>query len=320
MFRIAGLRCLHSGVGIENVVRVVTALAERQHGLVRTNQLQPEDQARLRHLARRGMVRRIAKGVYQVGGSPVTWRQRLQAGVWALGPSAVVSHAAAAQLLGFDTYTDEILEFTVDRSCRGRSPSGFAATVHTSMVRPQRDRLIIEGLPVTTASRTVFDLARSSAPRHQLEAAVDSALRQRLTTLDVLVERLAAVTGPARWGIARLADVLVTAGGHSYLERRFLQLVHTAGLPMPAPQVVHRQDGRHVARVDFLFEQANVVVEVSGGRGHTSPSDRARDARRRNRLQQLGRVVLEFTYEQITAAEDEVVDVLAQSLGLDDAA
>jgi len=55
-----------------------------------------------------------------------------------------------------------------------------------------------------------------------------------------------------------------------------------------------------VARVDFLFDEFAVVVEVSGGKGHSSPSERARDAQRRNELQDLGQRVFEYTWEDVT--------------------
>jgi hypothetical protein len=169
---------------------------------------------------------------------------------------------------------------------------------------------------VTSAARTILDLARGRTLAALLEAAIDSAIRLRLTTLDRIIDRISDVTGAARWGVRQLDALLATSGGHTLLERRFLQVVARAGLPMPTPQVVHRAGGRHVARVDFLFEQHNVVVEVSGGRGHSSPRERAKDARRRNELQQLGRIVLEFTFEQITFREAMVVELLHRSLGL----
>lgn len=67
--------------------------------------------------------------------------------------------------------------------------------------------------------------------------------------------------------------------------------------------MIHRRDGKHVARVDFLFEDQSVVIEVTGRRGRSSPAERARDAQRRNELQDLGRKVYEFTWEQITRQE-----------------
>jgi very-short-patch-repair endonuclease len=63
-----------------------------------------------------------------------------------------------------------------------------------------------------------------------------------------------------------------------------------------------------------LFRAAGVVVEVSGGRGHSSAADRAKDARRRNDLQQLGRIVLEFTYEDVTRRRHSVADTVRAAL------
>ena len=100
--------------------------------------------------------------------------------------------------------------------------------------------------------------------------------------------------------------MLVDSGVHTHLERRFLELVREAGLPAPRMQVVFRVDGRHVARVDFLFDDFGVVVEVSGQKGHASPSDRARDAQRRNELQDLGLRVFEYTFDDVTKRPDMV--------------
>ncbi|HZB40908.1 MAG TPA: DUF559 domain-containing protein [Ilumatobacter sp.] len=82
---------------------------------------------------------------------------------------------------------------------------------------------------------------------------------------------------------------------------------------MPETQVVHERDGQFVARVDFLFPHHGIVVEVSGGRGHSTAADRAKDARRRNELQDLGRLVLEFTYEDVMERESYVVRTLRKS-------
>jgi hypothetical protein len=171
----------------------------------------------------------------------------------------------------------------------------------------------VDGLRVTSPERTIIDLARAGTSTKLLEAAIDSLIRLRLTTLDHIVDRIADHKGSSRWGVAQLDALVLTSGGHSVLERRFLRLLRNAGLPRPSPQVVHRDDGRHVARVDFLFPEHGVVVEVSGGRGHSSAADRAKDARRRNQLQQIGRTVLEFTYEDVMERETYVLETLKAS-------
>lgn len=94
------------------------------------------------------------------------------------------------------------------------------------------------------------------------------------------------------------------------LERRFLGLVRRSGLPHPRPQVVERRGSTHIARVDFSWDDRRVVVEVSGRKGHSSPAERARDAHRRNELQDLGWRVYEFTWEQVTRRSEWVIGTL----------
>ena len=301
-------------MAIDDLIDRITALAKQQHGLVRLDQLPTSEHRRVRHLDDRGIVERLASGVYRVSGSPGTWMQSLQAGIWALGRGAVVSHAAAARLHGLDRFEDNpSVDFTVIRGHRERGLATIPAVVHSTTLPLNGDLRHVAGLPVTSPARTILDLARAGVPSPLLEAAIDSALRLRLTTLGHLIDRVEQVKGPGRRGVARLDELLVTSGGHSVLERRFLTLVRRAGLAMPTPQVVHRENGRHVARVDFVFPEHDLVVEVSGGRGHSTASDRAKDARRRNELQRLGRTVLEFTYEDVTARDAYVIRTLKQA-------
>jgi len=107
--------------------------------------------------------------------------------------------------------------------------------------------------------------------------------------------------------------MLITSGGHTVLEREFLKIVTSWHLPIPETQVVHTRNGEFIARVDFLFRDHGIVVEVSGGRGHSTAADRAKDARRRNGLQDLGRIVLEFTHEDVMNHEMYVVRTLRKS-------
>ena len=119
---------------------------------------------------------------------------------------------------------------------------------------------------------------------------------------------------PGRWGAPRLDDLLLDSGGHTILERRFLQLMRKAGLPKPRTQVGHQRDGQTFARVDFLFEEHGVVVEVSGRRGHASDAERARDAQRRNELQDIGQKVYEYTFRQVTRDSSYVIRTMRARL------
>lgn len=303
---------------MKDFVERVTSSAARQHGLVRIEQFDGVELERLRRLAKGGIVQSLFKGVYRVSGAPQTWMQTLTAAVWALGHTAVVSHAAAARLWRLDGFTGDVVEVTVGRERRGRAiPVELARAnipVHTTKFRLPDDTVIRDGLPVASVERTIVDLARAGVDIGRLEAAIDSAIRLRLTDVDRIAERVAHVRGSGRWRVARLDNLLATAGGHTFLERRFLKVMRQAGIALPTPQVVHQHEGRFIARVDFVFEAEGVVVEVSGGRGHSTASDRAKDARRRNDLQRMGRLVLEFTYEQVTQREDWVVQTVRDAL------
>jgi very-short-patch-repair endonuclease len=135
--------------------------------------------------------------------------------------------------------------------------------------------------------------------RHRLEAAIDSAIRSRSSSPVVLVERLSNLRGPGRWGCRLVESLLVDAGGESVLERRFLEIIREAALPRPATQIVITNGHHRIGRVDFVWDDLRVVVEVSGSLGHSSPSERTKDAQRRNELQDDGWKVYEYTYQDV---------------------
>jgi very-short-patch-repair endonuclease len=147
-----------------------------------------------------------------------------------------------------------------------------------------------------------------------LEGAIDSALRLGLLAPLVLERRLGELRGPGRWGARALDRLLLDSGGHSMLERRFLALIREAHLPRPKTQAVQRRDARHVARVDFLFEPFALVVEVTGRLGHSTPSERGKDAQRRNELTDLGLRVYEYTWTHVTERPSWVVATMRQRL------
>lgn len=279
-------------------VPIALTVAARQHGVISLRQLAELEVSRsqLRTAIKRHLFVEAAPRVYAVVGAPDTLEQRQQIALLSLGPDAVLSHETAARLHGFDRCQPDVIELTVPRRQHGvRAPF----RIHTTNRLPAIDRVTVDQWPVTSATRTVIDLARTRVSDVRLAAAIDSAVRSGASSPTILATRLQALRGPGCWGATRLDRLLIDAGGHTLLERRFLKLMRTAGLPRPTTQLVHRANGRTYARVDFCFEGQSIVVEVSGRNGHSSPSERARDAQRRNELQDAGRRVYEFTYEHV---------------------
>jgi very-short-patch-repair endonuclease len=279
--------------------------AADQDGLVTVEQLRSHGVTpwTQRRLVADGWMFRLAPRVYALRGSPDTHRRRLRCGLLCLGERSWVSFEAAAALHGLDRSRPHAVEFTVDRRQR---PTVLPFVVHTTTRLDPVDHVVVDGFRVTSATRTVFDLALARAHPHRVEAAIDSAVRLQLSSPEVLARRLASLRGSGRWGCRQVEEMITDSGGHTHLERRFLELVREAGLPRPRTQVVFRAGGEHVARVDFLFDEFDVVVEVSGQKGHASPAERARDAQRRNELQDLGLKVYEYTFDDVTKRPDWV--------------
>lgn len=288
---------------------------DAQHGVIGRRQLDAAavTKSQLQTWIANGRLERVAPRVWRVAGAPSTWHQRLHVGLLSLGRLSWVSHSAAAALHGFDRSPEGAVEFLV---IRRRRSADLAERVHSTRRWGPTDEVIVDGLRSTSATRTVIDLANAKVHPDRLKAAIDTAVRREFSSPEAIRMRLDELRGRGRAGVRMLDGLLEDSGGHTMLERRFLELVGNAHLPRPETQVVLRRpdDGRFVARVDFLFRTHDVVVEVSGQLGHSSPSERARDAQRRNELQDLGLRVYEFTWEDVTQRAVSVVTTLRSLL------
>jgi hypothetical protein len=275
-------------------------IVETQSGVIGKAQLDDMGvtRAQMQTLLRDRRLERVAPRVWRVAGTPPTWRQDLQAGLLSLGKQSWISHEAAAQLHRFDRTPPDRVEFLVFRSHRN-SALGFP--VHAARRWSPVDAIEIDGLRVTSATRTVLDLANAGAHPDRVAAAIDTAVRLGLSSPETILRRLGQIRTRGWNGVRRIEQLLEHAGGHTMLERRFLELVDSVGLPRPVTQQEFRTpDGRFVARVDFYFRAQDLVVEVTGKVGHSTPEERMRDAQRRNELQELGLRVYEFTWEDVT--------------------
>jgi hypothetical protein len=201
---------------------------------------------------------------------------------------------------------------------RGRLVRRRGHHVHTTITLEPVDRTRVCGIPAMTAARSLIDVARYLSPR-RLTIALDGVLRDRKVTENLLHERIVELRTSGRHGIPKLLAVIDGAeaarGGHSWLERRFLELCGTAGLPRPATQQVMSKANDRLVRVDCHFPGTCVIVEVLGYRWHRG--NRAqfnRDADRINALTLDGYVVLQFTYDHVVAEPTRVVEQIRAAL------
>lgn len=229
-----------------------------------------------------------------------------------LGDHAHIAGRAGARLLGLDGFTADARDFITLRAHRRTRAADGIRVVATAAAIPRTDLVVIDGFSCLRAERLILDAPLFGLTRREIENAIDSALRLRLVSEARLSARVVQRHSRGINGGRVLLEALVDTGGHSWLERRFLELVRTAGLQRPSTQVVFRQGRRAVARVDFVFG-VDLVVEVAGHGSHATRRQRQVDAQRQTELTLGGRRVVTFTYEDVVERPDWVVVQLAEA-------
>lgn len=161
---------------------------------------------------------------------------------------------------------------------------------------------------MTDPVATLVDLATCSR-RGTLERAVNEADRLDLVDPERLRREIELL--PRRPGLARLRQLLDRQTfADSGLERRFLALARSAGLPRPETQA--RLNGY---RVDFYWRRLGLVVETDGLRYHRTPGQQATDRRRDQVHTAAGLTTLRFAEAQVRHEPKRVVETLVAVAG-----
>jgi very-short-patch-repair endonuclease len=224
------------------------------------------------------------------------------AAVLTCGPRAVLGYDSAAALWGFGKERRGTIEVSIAASS-ARRRDGLLVYRRPNL-RPE-DVALWERIPVTSIVRTLVDLA-GRLDRPDVERMVNEADRLGLVSTETLAGALSAY--PGKRGIGRLREMLADRTFRltdSELERRFLRLVPTIGLPVP-------ETGRwlHGFKVDFYWPDLGLVVETDGLRYHRTPAQQARDRRRDQTHAAAGLASLRFTHAQVRFEPDWVLETL----------
>ncbi len=290
----------------------ITALAERQHGVIAVAQLYSlglsETQVGTR--VANGWFHRVHRGVYAVGHARLTREGRWMAAVLAYGEGAVLSHQAAGELWKIRRSRGGApVEVTIPRVRGARSRAGVI--VHRIPTLLAGETTIRTGIPVTTPARTLLDLA-ARLPRRQLERAIDEADRLGLCTEADFAEVVNAQVGRAGAGALRSLLEEHRAGStatRNDFEERFLALCRKSPLPQPEVNVPLLD-----YIVDFLWPEARLVVEVDGRATHGTRRAFQEDRERDGRLAVAGYRVVRFTWWDITRRPAIVADRIRRLL------
>ena len=297
---------------IGSINHEIAAVADRQHGVVSGRQLRELGLSESAVSARvaSGSLHRLFRGTFAVGHRVIGRHGRMLAAVLASGDGAVLSHGSAAELLGLWN------KRTVPVDVIAPSQSGRKLRdIRWHNVRtPHPDEVEIrEGIPCTTVSRTLVDMAGRTGPR-SLRRLVEQAavLRQ----LDVRAVDRVLARGRRR-GAPNLRTILrVWRIGderkpvlRSPLEAKLLPALLERGVPHPECNVKLRIDGGRPIEVDMLWRSRRLVIEADGEETHGTRGAFQSDRHRAQRLVAAGYRVAGVTWSQ---AEDETSAVVAR--------
>jgi predicted transcriptional regulator of viral defense system len=247
---------------------------------------------------------RVQPGVYVLVGMPRTFACRLWCASLAVGQPSLVSHEAAAALIGIPGFPGGRPVLTAARGSHHRIEG---ATVHQLCdVLPEHEEIDeAVGLPRTTIARTIVDLA-AVVHVSRLRYALDEVVAARATDETAVARCLGDVARYGKPGVKALGSVLDGRMGgrrpaRSVLERHLFRIAEDVGLPAPIPQM--RFPGRQELDgcIDGGWPEARLIVEMDGRRWHARISDLKRDRERDAQAARAGWQTLRFMAETVTA-------------------
>jgi hypothetical protein len=247
-----------------------------------------------------GVVEQLHPGVVRLRGSERTPHQRILAAVLAIGPPAIASHRSAALLWGIDRPHDDPVDVIAPRSI-SRRPVGVC--IHRPTDLKDLSPVVRSHIRCTNLLRTLVDLGAvdpGGVERSVEHAIVSGVVSARV--LRALLERHA-VQGRSGVGALRSALDRWPLGGKppdSLLEVRMATFLARAGLP---PAEFHARIGGR--EVDFALVGTPIVLECDGWEFHgKTRAQFDRDTERDQELIAAGRIVVHFTWQQITRRAD----------------
>ncbi len=305
------------GVGVlTEAERRAARIAERQSGLITFHGLLEAGIPRAT-IARRvesGDLQRRRQGVYAFAGTPDLPRQGLVAEVLSVDPQAAASHDSAAHLWGLIPTQPDTPHVVVRR---WRREHRSTAVVHESLDFIPKDRVLKDGVPVTSPVRTIVDLGATS--RWLVESALSRGIRLGLfdvLDVDAFIRRVAR---RGRRGVGVIRPLLdhhrPGVNTESVLEDRFLRLIMDRSVPLPVSQFIIRdRSGSFVCRVDFAYPDRRLLIELDGRSFHEGEDSFQSDRDKQNITQGLGWTTLRFTWYDITRRPDYTIELIRRTL------
>jgi very-short-patch-repair endonuclease len=297
------------------IPKLVRQIAARQHGVVSRIQLLEAGMSEkaIELMVAGRAVDLVQRGVYAMPGSPRTFQLWIMAAILAAGGRCVASHSAAAFVLGLGEISPKV-EIAVPRD---QCPKVQGARLHYPRHLPESHVTRVGPIAVTTPARTICDLATVLA-RPALERLLDHALVRKNVTCDEIRAVLVDLRHCRGRGLIRsLLDERSDgqARVESPLEQELQSFLHEEGFDGWRPQRWLEIGGERY-RVDVVFPDAMLAIEVQSFRHHASRTDWARDQTKSVGLVAAGWRVFPVTLEDLRPERRaRLVKMLRAALG-----
>lgn len=264
-------------------------------------------------LVKRGDIEHLARGVYAgPAPGPLTSEAkhlRLATGVCRIYPDAILTHQSAVVSLGLPVWNTDLT-----RVLAARSVANERIARHW-IIRPRQpwvNAVAGPAGPRADVSAAVVQHALESGAVQGIVAA-DQALRQGKCARSDLEDLAEKVAG---WpGAHHVRTMLALADGRSESvgESRLRVDLTMGGLDVVPQVVISDENGRVVARVDFMIRGTKVVIEFDGLVKYRERGSEAliAEKRREDELRRLGYVVLRFIWSDLSRPDKILARVRA---------
>jgi very-short-patch-repair endonuclease len=274
-------------------------LASAQHGLVTVRQaldLGLSSEA-IKHRLTRGSWQRTRPTVLRLAGTRASDDQSLMTAVLDAGTRAVVSHWTAASHWGIPGFAGSDIHVSRLRATTARPAR--SSTIHEPRTLPDHHLTVLRDIPVTTPTRTIFDLAGVASPG-KVERALDTAWSRRLLSGISLHAMLAELAERGRTGISVMRQLLKDRPPDytpmdSGTEVRAMRVLADAGIRSFDHQVDLGDDREWLGRIDLVDRKRRIVIEIDSALYHGALIDKKADELRTARLEAAGYVVRRVT-------------------------
>lgn len=252
----------------------------------------------------------IADGVYRV--FPANTHPDLLRGAVLTLPAAVVSHESAAHLLELPQLPPLAPTVTVASHTTHEFPGVVVRRNHD---RDEAHVITVDGLPVTTVARTLFDLAGVLSFREFTRVAEAAILKGRtsLTHLDAMLVQLGRRGKPGTRAVRTFLDLRSGSSPMAtVLELKGRAALSRGGLPLPLPEFRFPWDP--MRRFDDAYPDAKLAIEWDSREWHAQLEAMTSDRRRDREAAAHGWLILRFTWVDVTRNPSELVATVATLL------